>query len=208
MAVGKHPQNRLKIGLIGCGNMGASILRGLVDSSFYPQNIHVFDVDTKKTALLKRRMSIRVAKTSRQAASIADVLILAVKPNMIVPVLDEIASCTPKTTLVISIAAGIPIARLSKAFKEKCPVVRVMPNMPSLIGAGISAYAMGSNTTSRHQTLVEAVLKSLGETVQVPEKAMNLVTAVSGSGPAYFFLLAEKMIEAACGMGLKADTAK
>jgi len=204
----KNPFGRLKIGLIGCGNMGAAMVRGLVESSFYPQNIHVADADPKKTAALKKEFSIRPAKTNRQVASLCDVVILAVKPNVMEPVLDEISSCVPKTTLVISIAAGIPLSRIQKGLKEKAPVVRAMPNMPALVGEGMTAYAAGTYAAPRHKQIAEKILKSLGPAAEVRERSMDLVTAVSGSGPAYFFLLAEKMIEAACEQGMKADTAK
>ena len=199
---------RLKIGVIGSGNMGSSILRGLSDSPFYPQNLYVSDPDAKKTQALKKELHIKVAKHNRQLASICDVVILAVKPNVMESVLDEISLQTPKTTLVISIAAGVPLSKLQKGFKEKVPLVRVMPNMPALIGEGISAYALGNYTASRHRAVTEMILKSLGEVVEVREKLMDLVTALSGSGPAYFFLLAEKLVEAAYELGMKSDVAK
>ena len=201
-------QRRLKIGVIGCGNMGSSIIRGLAESSFYPQNIHASDPDSKKTKALKKDVNIKIGKTNRQIASLCDVLILAVKPNRVDAVLEEISSCTPKSTLVISIAAGIPIAKIQKRLKEKLPVIRVMPNMPALIHEGISAYALGTHAGPKHRNITETILKSLGQVVEVKERLMDLVTAVSGSGPAYYFLLAETMIEAAYELGMKSSVAK
>ncbi len=199
---------RTKIAVLGCGNMGAAIIRGLVEHSFYPQNIHVFDTDPKKIQALKKEVSVRTAKSARHAASLCDVVILAVKPQVVASVLHEIGLATPKTTLVISIAAGIRIETIQKAFKEKVPVVRVMPNMPALVGEGMSAYCLGAFASASHQKVTEAILGAIGEAVQVKESLIDLVTALSGSGPAYFFLLAEKMIESACALGMKSDVAK
>lgn len=199
---------RLKVGILGCGNMGSSIAKGLVEKSFYPQNILVFDTDPKKAAALKKEISVRIAKSNRQIASICDAVILAVKPQVIEAVLDEIALCTPKSCVVLSIAAGVKIARIQKAFKEKVPVIRVMPNMPAQVGEGMSAYCAGTYAGASHLKLAESILSAIGKGVEVKESAMDLVTAISGSGPAYFFLLAQKMVEAACEMGMKADIAK
>ena len=199
---------RFKTGVIGCGNMGSSILRGLADSGFYPQNLYATDPDPKKTKVIQKDLHIKISKTNRQLATICDVIILAVKPSVMASVLDEISHCTSKTTLVISIAAGVPISKIQKGFKEKLPVVRVMPNMPALIREGISAYALGSFAGPKHRNITAMILKSLGSVVEVKEKMMDLVTAVSGSGPAYFFLMAEKMIESAYELGMKSDVAK
>ena len=201
------PKN-IKVAVIGCGNMGSSIVRGLVEASFYPQNLHITDFDAKKTQGLKKDLGVKIAKTNRQAASIADAVILAVKPQTLDAVVDDLASVLPEGTLVISIAAGVPIARIRKHLKEKNPVIRVMPNLPALIGQGISAYALGPGCAPRHRQIVELILKAIGSSVEVKEPMIDLVTAVSGSGPAYCFLLAEKMIESAYELGMKSDTAK
>lgn len=199
---------RLKIGIIGCGNMGISFVQGLVEKSVYPQQIYAYDTDSKRISALKKDVNFRAAKSSRQIASISDVIILAVKPQMIDAVLDEIGLATPKTAVIISIAAGVPLKRIEKSFKERVAVVRVMPNMPAQVREGMSAYCPGRNVAQGQIKVVEAILKAIGDVVQVKESAMDLVTAISGSGPAYFFLLSEKMIEAACELGLTARVAK
>lgn len=198
----------LKIGVIGCGNMGSSIVRGLVEGGVYPHRILIHDADPAKSRALAKASRARVAKGNRPVASVSDVLVLAVKPKDIEPVLDEVSLVTPESTLFISIAAGIPIGKIEAALKRKHPVIRVMPNLPALVHAGVSAYAQGSACSEKHARIAEALLQSLGPVVPVKESLMNLVTAVSGSGPAYFFLLAEKMIQAACEFGMKAETAK
>ena len=201
----------LKIALVGSGNMGQALVRGLIEKSVYPQNISIYDIDAKKLAQVKKEFAVKIAKSSRQCVSLADIIILAVKPQILQGAVSEIASSVDKEALVISIAAGVPIAKIESYFstrKSSVSIVRVMPNMPALVGAGMSAYSLGKHATAKHRKITEAVLAALGEQVQVPEKMLDLVTALSGSGPAYFFLLAEKMIEAGYEMGMKVDVAK
>ncbi|OGW91831.1 MAG: pyrroline-5-carboxylate reductase [Omnitrophica bacterium RIFCSPHIGHO2_02_FULL_63_14] len=199
----------LKIGVIGCGNMGKALVRGLVERSVYPQNVSVYDVDRQKVRELRKDTAVREAKSARACVSLADVVVLAVKPDVIPDSAAEIAGAIGRDTLVVSIAAGVPIARIEKAFGKPAAIVRAMPNMPALSGAGMSAFSPGRHAQgARHRRIAEALLGAIGETEQVPEKWLDLVTAVSGSGPAYFFLLAEKLIEAANGLGMKVDTAK
>jgi len=198
----------LKVGIIGAGNMGQALARGLVEKSVYPQNIRVFDVDGKKLAALAKEAHVKAVKSNRQCVSLSDVVILAVKPQIMREVIEEIATVTGRDTLVMSIAAGVPMQKIESYFKKPVSLIRVMPNMPALVGAGMSAFSLGRHATARHRKVAEAVLSALGEIVQVPEKMLDLVTAISGSGPAYFFLLAEKLIEAGHQMGMKVDTAK
>ena len=198
----------LKIGVIGAGNMGQALVRGLVEKSVYPQNISVFDIDRKKLDAVRKETHVRIAKSNRQCVSLSDVIILAVKPQILREVVEDIASGTDKESLVISIAAGVSLAKIESFFKKPVCLIRVMPNMPALVGAGMSAFSLGKHATARHRKIAEAILSAFGEYVPVPEKMLDLVTAVSGSGPAYFFLLAEKMIEAAYELGMKVDIAK
>ena len=198
----------VRISLIGAGNMGQAIARGLIEKSVYPQNISVFDVDKKKLDAIRKDARVKIAKSNRQAVSLADVVILAVKPQILGRVAEEIASGFGKETLVISIAAGVTLKTIESFFKKPVSLIRVMPNMPALAGAGMSAFSLGRHATAKQKKIAEAILGALGEVVQVQEKMLDLVTAISGSGPAYFFLLAEKMIQAAYEKGIKAEIAK
>ncbi|MBI4353234.1 MAG: pyrroline-5-carboxylate reductase [Candidatus Omnitrophica bacterium] len=202
------PLSGLKIGIIGAGNMGQALARGLAEKSVYPQNLSVFDIHSEKLQALKKECRIKPAKSARQCVSLSDVVILAVKPHLLEEVIREMAGAVEKDALVISVAAGVTLARIESFFKKPVPLVRVMPNMPALLGAGMSAFSLGRRASAKHRKIAEAILGGLGEKVEVPERMLDLVTAVSGSGPAYFFLLAEKLIEAAYQMGMKAAVAK
>lgn len=198
----------LKVGVIGAGNMGQALVRGLVEKAVYPQNIRVYDTDKKKLTGIRKEASVRLTKSNRECASLSDVVILAVKPSAVRPVAEEIATSLRPEALVLSIAAGVPIAKIESFFGKPVPLVRAMPNMPALVGSGMSAFSLGKHATADQRKIAEAILASFGETVLVPERLLDLVTAVSGSGPAYFFLLTEKLIEAAYELGMKVDTAK
>jgi pyrroline-5-carboxylate reductase len=204
----KQALSGLRIGVLGAGNMGQALIRGLVEKSVYPQNISVFDVDPKKVQTLRKDARVKAAQSGRQCVSLSDVVILAVKPQALQAVCEDVASTMPQEALIISIAAGVPIAKIESYFKKPTSIIRVMPNMPALAGAGMSAYSLGKHASQKNKQVAEAILTSFGEVVQVPEKMMDLVTAVSGSGPAYYFLLSEKLIEAAHELGMKVDVAK
>ena len=198
----------LKISVLGAGNMGQALVRGLVEKSVYSQHISVYDIDKKKLETLRKECSVKAAKSNRLSVTLADVVILAVKPQILQEVAAEISTAVSKDALVISIAAGVPMSRIEQYFKKPISLVRVMPNMPALVGSGMSVYSLGKHAGQKHKKITEAILGSFGEGAQVPERALDLVTAISGSGPAYFFLLAEKMIEAAYELGMKVDLAK
>ena len=204
----KSTLSGLKIGIIGAGNMGQALVRGLVEKSVYPQHISIFDVEKKKLDAIKKEAAVRAAKSNRQCVSLSDVVILAVKPQILKEVIEEISTATPKDALVISIAAGVSIRSIEEYFKRPVSLIRVMPNMPALVGAGMSAFSLGRHAAAKHRKIAEAILSAFGEALPVQEKMLDLVTAVSGSGPAYFFLLAEKIIEAAYELGMKVDVAK
>ena len=143
----------LKIGVIGAGNMGQALVRGLVEKSVYPQNISVFDIDRKKLDAVKKESQVRIAKSNRQCVSLSDVVILAVKPQILREVVEDIASGTGKDALVISIAAGVPLAKIESFFKRPVCLVRVMPNMPALVGSGMSAFSLGRHATAKHRKI-------------------------------------------------------
>ncbi len=208
MAQTKSVLTGIKIAVVGTGNMGAALVKGLVEKSVYSQNISIFDADKKKMEALRKSSNVKAAKSNRLCVTLADVVILAVKPQILPEVIQDITTAVGKDTLIISIAAGVSMAKIESAFKKPVCLIRVMPNMPALVGSGMSVYSMGKHTSPKHRRLAEAILSAFGEVALVPERSLDLVTALSGSGPAYFFLLAEKMIEAAYELGMKVDLAK
>lgn len=196
------------IGVIGCGNMGAALLSGLIRRrTVAASRVMVADADAEKLRSISRSLRIKTTDCNCEAAG-QSVVLLAVKPQQMEPVLNEIRSSLTHKPLVISIAAGISTAWIEKQAGGKIPVIRVMPNTPALVGKGISAIARGRYASAAHEKLALEIFRSVGETVVVSEKAINAVTAVSGSGPAYFFFLMEQMMVAGKRLGLKPEVAR
>ncbi len=196
------------IGVIGCGNMGAALLSGLIRRrTVAASRVMVADADAKKLRSVSRSLRVKTTTCNCEAAG-QSVVLLAVKPQQMEPVLREIRSSLAHRPLLVSIAAGISTAWIEKKAGGKIPVIRVMPNTPALVGKGISAVARGRYASAAHEKLVLEIFRSVGETVAVPEKAIDAVTAVSGSGPAYFFFLMEQMITAGKRLGLRPELAR
>ncbi len=215
----------MKVGIIGCGNMGQALLRGIITTGFSgKRNILVSDKDRKKTNSVRLRFKVDATNSNSELVKKSDVIILAVKPRDVDVVLHGIGKYKYDTTskialshcrkqfsrdvilplkgkLLISICAGLTTKRLEK-YLGKVSVVRVMPNMPALISAGISAISLGKYATTRDRKLAVSILSCIGEAVEVKEQLMDAVTAISGSGPAYFFYLVEKLIDAAKELGI------
>lgn len=180
--------------------MGGAIARGVVRSGLIPPtSVMVFDPDTKKAGQLKRSLGIRSAKSTAEVATFADCIILAVKPPLVELVLDEIKSMVTPEKCIVSIAAGIHIAKIEKKL-PKNPVMRVMPNQPCLIGAGVSAFSAGRNAKKEHIDIVQKIFNALGVAVAVPEKHINGVTGLSGSGPAYVYEFIAGLIQGTSGV--------
>lgn len=217
------------LGVIGCGNMGAALVRGIVRGRIVPPGrILCWDPEgarrraAARAAVLPalpsptrvaagtraRSAAIRVARSNAELARRSSVILLAVKPQQMADVLAEIRPHLAHRPLLISIAAGIRTGWIERRTGGRCPVVRVMPNTPALVGAGISAVASGRRARADHMKQAERILRVVGEVVRVPERWMDAVTAVSGSGPAYFFHLMEQMIRAGTELGLAPAVAR
>ena len=195
------------IGIIGGGNMGRAIIKGLTGLPQSPQ-ITAWDADGNCCENLKKDFQITIARNNRELADNSDIIILAVKPQIVSPVLTEISDILTKDKLLISIAAGVPCEKIEKPLADKVPAIRIMPNTPALINRGIAAISAGRSATEKHLAIATEIFSCLGESVIVPESAMDMVTAVSGSGPAYVFLVIEAMLDAAVGIGLNRDLAR
>jgi pyrroline-5-carboxylate reductase len=190
--------------------MGRALVGGLLRSGSRPEQLNVGEKEAAARELLRREFGISASADNSAAAQGAAVVVLAVKPQDAVPTLAGLREVFARQRpLVVSVAAGVRIAALEAACGPGITVVRAMPNRPALVGAGISGlYAAGELSVAQRAS-VASVLGSVGETVWVPtEAALDVVTAVSGSGPAYFFFLAELMAEAGERLGLEGPTAR
>jgi pyrroline-5-carboxylate reductase len=195
------------LALLGGGRMGEALLGGLLDAGYEPADIAIAEVDADRRRDLEQRFKgVRVVPSAAWAAADAEVVVVAVKPQDVAEVLEQAATSLAQETLVISIAAGVKIATVEAAVPGR-PVVRAMPNTPALVRRAATAIAGGRHATSAHLEVAERVLGSVGIVVQVPEQHLDAVTGLSGSGPAYVFLVAEALIEAGVLAGLPRPTA-
>lgn len=192
----------LQITFIGGGNMCEALVSGLIKAGHTSTNITVTDVVQARLEALSTAYGVNVTSNNAKAVSQADVIVLAVKPQSMAVVLADIGSQIPPMATVVSIAAGVGVDNIKSAAKrEQLNVVRVMPNTPALLGAGMSV--LFSQADDHHQQRAEYILAASGETAWVEEeRLLHVVTAVSGSGPAYFFLLAETLQAVAVTLGL------
>lgn len=199
-----------KITIIGGGNMGASLLGGLIANHYPPQNIWITDTEPSTLQKLQTKFNVHVTTNNLDAISDSSIIILAVKPNILSTVCKELASpIQQKRPLILSIAAGITIASLEKWLGDKIAIVRAMPNTPALIGCGATALYANQYTTPAQRNIAETILRSVSIVIWLEqENLMDVVTAVSGSGPAYFFLIIEALQNAAEELGLTEEQAR
>ncbi|HOA03368.1 MAG: pyrroline-5-carboxylate reductase [Actinomycetales bacterium] len=191
--------------IFGAGVMGETLLSGLLRSGRPADDIVITEKRGDHAATLRERYGVRVLDNA-QAAEVAEVLVLVVKPQDMDGLLGEIREHIAPGNLVVSLAAGIPTAYLESRLPEGSSVVRVMPNTPALVDQGMAAISPGRNCTADHLAEAEALLASCGKVLQIAEKHQDAVTAISGSGPAYIFYVVESMIEAGVLLGLPRAT--
>ena len=198
-----------KIGIIGCGNMGEAILRGIISNRLVqPKDIMVSDVDSAKLDSIKKAYKANVTFNNSIVVKSSDAIIMAVKPQDMKAALLDISEFLGKEKILISIAAGFTIKKIVSIIGKKKPVVRVMPNMPALIKEGFTAISFSKDVGKKEADLAKKVFSCLGETAEVKEKDLDAITAISGSGPAYFFYIVETLIKAGKELGLTQDTAR
>ncbi len=194
------------IGFIGVGIMGSSLIKSLLISSVNSDQICISDKSKEKSDEVAGTYKVKV-KTAAEIGQDCDVIFLAVKPQDLDTVLTELSQSLNKDTFLISIAAGKTTKFIESKLVEKNPVVRVMPNTPAQIGKGVSAISSGSTATREHLLLAKELLSASGLVVEVPEENQDAVTALSGSGPAYFFNFIEAMIKSGINLGLSEEVA-
>ena len=195
-----------RIAVLGAGRIGEALISGLLSSGWRgPGDIVASTRRPERLTDLGERYGIHVTSSNVEAAAGAALVVVAVKPQDIDALLGEIGTAITPEQTVLTVAAATPTATIERHLAAGVPVVRAMPNTPSTVHEGVAGLCGGSHADDAHVTLAEEALAHLGSVVRVPEKHMDAVTAVSGSGPAYFALLAEAMIEAGLLLGLSRE---
>ncbi|MFE1233981.1 pyrroline-5-carboxylate reductase [Streptomyces sp. NPDC058745] len=189
------------VAVLGTGKIGEALLSGMIRGGWSPASLLVTARRTERADELRARYGVETV-TNAEAAKRADTLILAVKPQDMGRLLDELGPHVATDRLVISAAAGIPTAFIEERLAAGTPVVRVMPNTPVLVDEGMSVISGGSHATPDHLLHTEEIFGGVGKTLRVPESQQDAATALSGSGPAYFYFLVEAMTDAGILLGL------
>jgi len=196
----EHPS----IAIIGGGNMGSALAGGLLANDHPAEKLYLSDPSAEKRKILETKYGLKASADNESAVQAAEVVIFATKPQVLGPIAQSLATLIQDNkALVISIAAGIPLTSLETWLGKEVPIVRCMPNTPALIGCGVSALFANEATEVEQRLSAENILGCVGSTLWLDnEKQMDAVTALSGSGPAYFFLLMEALQETGCQLGL------
>jgi pyrroline-5-carboxylate reductase len=195
-----------RVAILGAGTIGESLLRGLLSGGWRePSEIVATVRDEERARELEQQLGVKVTLSNPEAVAGAKLVVIAVKPQDFDGLLGEIGGVLTPEQTVLSVAAAIPTSAIERQIADGVPVVRAMPNRPATVHEGIAGRCAGSHAGDEHLRLAEEALSHLGRVVEVPERYMDAVTAVSGSGPAYFALLAEAMIEAGILLGLSRE---
>ena len=197
----------VRLAMVGAGLMGEAILSGLLAAGWASADIVICDQRAERVTQLQDRYGVQGAELA-DAAGAARTVLLAVKPADVAGVLDVLRPALGADTLVLSILAGVTLATLESGVHDGTPVVRAMPNTPARVGQGVTAISSGTHVTDDHLAEVGEILGAVGGVITVAEKYQDSVTAVSGSGPAYLFLVAEALIEGGVHVGLPRDVAR
>jgi pyrroline-5-carboxylate reductase len=195
-----------RIAVIGAGNMGSALLRGILASEWGdPKRVVASHPNKKKAAALARELGIRVLTSNRDAARAADVIILGVKPQILDAVLAEIRDTGLESRLLVSIAAGFPTQRIEAALGGDFPVIRVMPNVAAVVRLSATVLCAGRHAKTAHVSEARKIFESIGIVIELPEYQLDAVTGLSGSGPMYIFQIIEGLSDAGVRVGLSRD---
>jgi len=197
------------LGFIGGGNMAEAMIRGLLKAQLLgPQEILASDVTAERLTYLQQTFGIRTSRDNAEVAGKADIVLFAVKPQIMSPVLDGLLDVITEEKLLISIAAGISTRLIAEKFPGKVRVIRVMPNTPALVLEAASALAPGAAATPEDLELAKRLFAAVGKVVVVEETLMDAVTGLSGSGPAYIFMIIDALSDAGVKVGLSRKVAQ
>jgi pyrroline-5-carboxylate reductase len=196
------------LALLGAGKLGSILLRAyLKQGLFSPERVTATVRHEEKAAALSKDLGVRATIANPSAVKDADVILLAVKPQVVGDVLKEIKTTLKKNTLVISVAASVPTSYIEQRVNDKVPVIRAMPNTCSAVGCGMTGICRGAHASVEHLEIAKAMFDAVGRTVVVDEKNMDAVTGLSASGPAFVYIILESLAEAGVKVGLPRDVA-
>lgn len=191
------------IGFIGSGNMGQAIIKGVLRANLYsPEEVYAFDVSETTLTQLRTDLKIKTLSSADQLVETVDTVVIAVKPQVLDGVLRPLKDKFTSSQVIISIAAGVTLSHLTALLSDQLKLVRVMPNTPALVGAGMSALALNTHVTAADQERLLTLFSSFGRAQVVPEHLIDAVVGVSGSGPAYAYLFIEALADGAVLEGL------
>jgi len=197
-----------KVGIIGAGKIGGAIARGIIRGALAAkEQVMASDISGELRRTLADELGIEVTASNAALCDFADIVILAVKPQIADGVLREIAKTLGSSKLLVSVAAGVPLSRIETSLAPGARVVRVMPNLPCVVGAGAAGYAGGAHATAKDLENVGAILNSFGAAMPVEERYLDAVTGLSGSGPAFVFMFMEALADGGVHAGLGRDVA-
>jgi len=198
-----------RVAFIGCGNMGSALISGTIRGGLVTRDkVLVTDVRPERLDFIREKEGISTTEDNREAVKKSEVIVLAVKPQVIGKVLSEIKDVLTGDKIIISIAAGITTSFIEETLGGEIPVVRVMPNTPVMVKTGASGICPGKYAGEKEESIAEQMFRGVGIVVKVSEEMLDAVTALSGSGPAYVFYIVESLIEAGIEMGLSEDAAR
>ena len=189
------------LAIAGGGKIGEALLSGLLRGHYQLDDVVVVEKHPERAAYLNAKHGVRTVEVE-EAARLSGTILVAVKPQDIMPLLADLRPHVGARHVVVSVAAGVPTARIEDALGTDVPVVRCMPNTPALVDEAMTAISAGAHAGEEHLAVAEKLLSTVGKVVRVPESQLDAVTALSGSGPAYFFYLVEAMIDAGILLGL------
>ena len=197
-----------RLAVLGTGKLGGILLRAyLKQGLFAPKHVTATVKHAEKAASLAKELGVAVTTDNRKAVHGADIVLLALKPQVMGEVLKDIAPELSEKTLVISVAASVPTSYIEQHVGEKVPVIRAMPNTPSAVGCGMTGICRGSHVGAEHLEIARSMFDAVGRTVVVDEKNMDGVTGLSASGPAFVYIILESLAEAGVKVGLPRDVA-
>lgn len=200
--------NQRTVAILGAGNMGTALMKGIINAQLTPpQNICACDVNTEKLDKLKAEWKINTTSDPAKAVEASEVILLCVKPVTLPKILSQIKSVITEKHLVISIVAGVKIAYIQQSLGKEIAIVRTMPNIAATVDEGAAAISFGEHVSPELHEIAIAIFEAVGEVVVVSEENLDAVTGLSGSGPAYIYMVIEAMIDGGVKMGLSRDIA-